>query len=118
MSTIAIWLVAVGFAGMGVAALVLPERIPAMFGGTARTVDSRNEVRAVYGGFGIAVAGVLIAAPEDMRAGVLLAVAVALFGMAGGRVVGFALERPSTFYPTVAFAVIESVLGAVLLWAS
>ena len=117
MGTVALWLVAAFFAVMGIVALAVPDRIPAIFGGTANTADSRNEIRAVYGGFGFAVAGVLVAAPPSIREGVLIAIAVALFGMAAGRVVGFVVERPSRFYPTVAFGLIEIVLGALLLLA-
>lgn len=117
MSAAAVWFVATFFAGMGVVALAVPYRIPEIFGGTAKTVDSRNEIRAVYGGFGLAVAGILVAAPPSAREGVLIAVAVALLGMAAGRVVGFVVERPSQFYPTVAFLLVEIALGALLLFA-
>lgn len=109
--------VAVLFAAMGLVALAVPERVVGIFGGSAATVDARNEVRAVYGGFGIAIAAVLVAVPAAQRAGVLLAVAVALAGMAGGRLVGFVLERPRRLYPTVVFCVVEAAGAAVLLLA-
>jgi len=109
--------VAVLFAVMGLVAIAVPERVVGIFGGTAATVDARNEVRAVYGGFGIAIAAVLVTVPADLRAGVLLAVAVALAGMAGGRVVGFVLERPRRLFPTVVFCVIEAAGAAALLTA-
>ena len=54
--------VAAFFVAMGVLALVAPERILATFGTTGLTVEGRNEVRAVYGGFGVAVGVLLVAA--------------------------------------------------------
>ena len=72
---------------MGLVALAAPQRITAIFGMAQLTPEGRNEVRAVYGGFGIAVGAVLIAALYDasLRPGVPIAVAAALFGMAAGR---------------------------------
>jgi hypothetical protein len=106
---------AVLFAAMGLVALVRPAYVVGVFGGTAATVDARNEVRAVYGGFGIAIAMLLLGAPPEMREGVVVAVAIALAGMAGGRVVAFVVERPRHLYPTVLLCVVEAVLAVALL---
>jgi hypothetical protein len=110
--------VAIFFALMGVLALASPGRILAPFGSTSLTVDGRNEVRAVYGGFGIAVALLLLATLwlESIRTGALLAVAVALFGMAAGRLASVAIEGRLGPYPGV-FLVVEIVLGAMLIAA-
>ena len=54
--SIAVGAVAVFFVLMGLMGLFTPERIQAPFGTTVQTVEGRNEVRAVYGGFGIAMA--------------------------------------------------------------
>lgn len=106
------------FAGMGLVALVRPAAIWAPFGVSPTTPDSRNEVRAVYGGFGVAVAGLLLAAlgaDDAVRDGIVLAVATALGGMALGRVVGFAVERPGRWFPAPFFLVVEVSLAAALL---
>ena len=95
---------ALAFAGMGIAAFVAPGRITAQFGVHSLTADGRNEVRAVYGGFGIALAVLLLAtlgAPA-LRAGVCWTVAGALVGMASGRmisaVIDHSLGRTCAFY--------------------
>ena len=73
------------FLGMSAVAFVRPERIVAYVGTTELTRDGRNEVRAVYGGFGLAVALLLGASfvLPAMRAGILISVAASIFGMAG-----------------------------------
>ena len=96
--------VALGFASMGVAALVRPSLIPAQFGTSAETSDARTEVRAVYGGFGVAMAVLLVVAAlraDGPRDGVSLTVGIALGGMAAGRLIGMAIELAilSAFVP-------------------
>jgi hypothetical protein len=113
---------AVFFAGMGALALARPRRIVGIFGGRADTPASRSEVRAVYGGFGIAVALALACAalqPADpFLDGVVAAIAVSAFGMAGGRLVGLAVERAQDLAVTVLFVAVEVALGGALLVAS
>jgi hypothetical protein len=110
--------VAVFFALMGGLALAKPGRILAPFGVQSLAVDARNEVRAVYGGFGIAVSLLLTATLwlEAIRGGVLVAIAVALLGMAAGRVVSAAIDRTLGRYPRI-FLVVEVVLAGMLLAA-
>jgi hypothetical protein len=93
--------------------------VVAAFGTTSLTADGRNEVRAVYGGFGIAVAALLVATARSpaLRPGVLAAVAVALLGMAAGRVIAALAERPDRFYPCWFYCVVEAALAGVLLAA-
>jgi hypothetical protein len=110
--------VAVFFLGMGLLALVAPARVVAPFGTVVGTADARNEVRAVYGGFGLVVAALLgFAATRDdsYGDGLVLAIAAALVGMAAGRLVGFAVERPTRFFPTVCFFLIELALAGALV---
>jgi hypothetical protein len=114
-------IVAIFFAGMGAAALVRPGVIWAPFGVAPTTPEARNEVRAVYGGFGIALAILLVVADQSAagyRDGVLVAVAVALAGMAAGRIVGFAVEPRGAGRFTVLFGVIEVVLALALVQAA
>ena len=109
--------VAVVFLLMGVYALAAPGRVLAVFGVRVDTVDGRNEVSAVYGGYGIAtsLALVLALAVPRLRPGILLATALALLGMASGRVVGALRERSPGFYPWLFFAL--EVVGAAALAA-
>ena len=108
--------VAAFFLGMGLLALAAPERISATFGQPELTPAGRNEVRAVYGGFGVAMALVLAVALEDasLRPGVFLCVAVALGGMAAGRVVAALFERPGSFYPAWFYCLVETLMAAAL----
>jgi hypothetical protein len=110
--------IAAAFAAMGLAALARPDGIVAFFGTPALTRDGRNEVRAVYGGFGLAVAALLAAAPSHagIGAGALLAVAVALFGMAGGRIASMLIDGAPGRWPWV-FMLIELAGGGALLAA-
>ncbi|QWF85131.1 DUF4345 family protein [Amycolatopsis sp. CA-230715] len=110
--------VAVFFFGMGGYGLVAPASLVRPFGLGAGTADARTEVRAVYGGFGIAVAGLLAAAAADVGGigkGAVFAVAVALLGMAAGRVVARCVERPSAFYPSWFYFWVEVIAGVLLL---
>jgi hypothetical protein len=113
---IAIVVAAVFFAGMGLYGLVVPAALVRPFGIVAAGPDARNEVRAVYGGFGLAVAGLLVVAAVDdqIRRGAVIAVAVALGGMAAGRLIGSLRDRPRAFYPSWFYFCVEIVLGGVL----
>lgn len=109
--------VAVLFAGMGLVALAAPKVIWAPFGVVPETPASRNEVRAVYGGFGIAIAALLFLAEShgaDFRAGVIVAVAFALFGMAGGRIVSALIEPKSVIGYPAFFLLLEAAGGGLL----
>jgi uncharacterized membrane protein len=111
-------IVALSFLLMGIAAFMNPRNVLTRYVGiSADTADGRNEIQAVYGGFGVAIAVVLmlpIWMPEA-RTGVLVAVAGSLVGMAGGRVIAALRERPGR-WPLV-FFVVESTGAALLLGA-
>jgi hypothetical protein len=106
-------IVAIGFAGMGIAALVRPAFIWAPFGVEPTTPESRSEVRAVYGGFGLAIAALLVLTDDSvaLRDGVLVAVAVSLLGMAAGRVVS-ALVEPRTLLRSPGFFLLVEAAAA------
>ncbi|HEX6859172.1 MAG TPA: DUF4345 family protein [Caulobacteraceae bacterium] len=110
-------IVAVAFALMGIGAFVRPRTFVSPFGLTAETADARNEIQAVYGGFGLAVAATLAATAwyPELRNGVIVAVAASLAGMAGGRVVAALRERPGRF--PVIFFFVEAVGAAFLTTA-
>ena len=117
----AVYAVAAVFAGMGVYALAAPAGVLAIFGVSVESPDGRSEVRAVYGGFGIAVAALLAAAASadgGVRQGVLAAVGFAVAGMAAGRLVARMVERPSGFYPVWLWFWAELAMAGALLAAA
>ena len=110
-------IVAAFFAGMGALALARPAAVVGIFSISPDHADARNEVRAAYGGFGIAVAVVLVLAgrrDDPFGDGLVAAAAASLVGMAAGRIVGFAIERPATVFPTVTFLTVEAALAGLL----
>ena len=120
MTFLVIALAGVFFAGMGVFALARPAALIRPFGITLPIPESRAEVRAVYGGFGLAIAGVLALAAADpgLRDGILVTVAAALGGMAFGRLVSGVVDRPEAFYPNWFYFIVEVVAAAALLWVA
>ena len=118
--TVVILVVAVFFLGMGLYGLVKPAALIRPFGITLPVPESRAEVRAVYGGFGLAIAGMLALAASGagLRDGILITVAAALGGMAFGRLVSGAVDRPRAFYPNWFYFFVEIIAAAALLWAA
>ena len=117
ISTAILVLLSLAFAVMGVGALIAPTVVTRQFGTPALTAEGRSEVRAVYGGFGLAIAAMLdvAAVNADLRTGIALTVSVALFGMAAGRVVSAVVDR-SLARVALLYLVIEAV-GATMLLA-
>jgi hypothetical protein len=99
--------VAVGFLLMALVAFASPATVVAYFGVTDLTIDGRNEVRAVYGGFGVVIAGLVAVAPYWPGA---------LFGMALGRGISRGVDGGAGFYPWLFFS-IEVAAGAALVAA-
>ncbi|WP_181775978.1 DUF4345 family protein [Amycolatopsis pittospori] len=118
MAAVLIGLVALFFLGMGLLGLVAPRRLILPFGIKLESATARTEVRAVYGGFGVAIAALLGFAAFDVggiQRGAAIAVAVALAGMAFGRLVARFVERPERFYPSWLYFWVEVVLAALLV---
>ncbi len=107
--------VALVFLVMGLVALARPPMVLAYFDVHTLPTPMRNEVRAVYGGFGIAIAALLLVAWVSplWRDGITVTVAVALLGMAVGRLVSWALERVLPKWPA-RFLLLELVMAAML----
>lgn len=121
MAGVIIVIVAVFFVGMGLYALAAPAAMLRPFGFGVGTDGERAEVRAVYGGFGLAIAGVLgyaLTAPAGVRTGIVLTVGVALAGMAAGRVLSAVLGDRTSFYPNWFYCLVEAVAAAALFWAA
>lgn len=120
MATVSIYLVAAFFLAMGLYALIAPAAILRPFGFVVETPQTRSEIRAVYGGFGVAIAGVLLIAltQPGIRAGVLVTVGAALAGMAVGRVVSRLADASTPLYPVWLYFVVEAVCATALFVAA
>ena len=74
-------------------------------------------MRAVYGGFGLAIAGVLAyaaVADGDLQTGIVITVGTALAGMAFGRLVSAVVDERTAFYPNWFYFVVEALASAAL----
>lgn len=121
MRDAAILFVAAGFAGMALLALARPASVLEQFGVEVVSVEGRNEVSAVYGGFGLAVAALLAVAAIGEPAtqeGIVVAVGFSLVGMAGGRVFAAVRELPRGIYPVWVYFAIEVGSAALLFLAA
>jgi len=122
VTTAIIVTVGVFFAGMGCVALATPGIVPQQFGMTmGGSGDAgRAEVRAVYGGFGLAMAAMLALALVDqtVRPGVLVTIGAALAGMSGGRVISAVLGDRTSFYPNWFYCLVEAVAATALFAAA
>jgi hypothetical protein len=120
VTTPIIVIVGVLFFGMGCVALATPAFVPKQFGMSFDGAgdNGRAEIRAVYGGFGIAMAAVLAFAlmNDAVRDGIVLTVGAALAGMAAGRVMSAILGDRTRFYPNWFYFAVEAV-GAAALWS-
>lgn len=117
MAVIAIVSIAVFFLGMGLYAIAAPAALVRPFGITLTTSTSRSEVRAVYGGFGVAMAAILTVAAvnTDYRTGITLTAAAALAGMAFGRIFSAVIERQRiAFYPNWFYFLVEAAAASLL----
>lgn len=105
------------FAAMGAVMLWRPEYLSQVTGLELSTPESRSEARAVYGGFGIAMALALFTAIvySDFRGGIMYTTGLALLGMAAGRAYAAWLERPTS--PTIwGLLAVEAVLGLMIFF--
>jgi hypothetical protein len=105
-----------GFTVMGISAIAKPALVTAQFGILELTPAGRNEVRAVYGGFGVFMALALLVAlrQPELRDGILFTVGVALGGMAAGRLVSAVIDRAIDRAP-LGYLVLEVILAVMLL---
>lgn len=120
MSSIVFVVIAAFFLAMGLYALILPASLARPFRIRIDAPEARSEIRAVYGGFGIAIAAVLVIAmftDTSVRHGIAITVGAALAGMAFGRVVSRLADRPTAFYPVWFYFLVEVVAAGALFWA-
>lgn len=120
MTTAVILAVAVFFLGMGLYALAAPAALARPFRIVVNAPESRSEIRAVYGGFGVAIAAVLTAAAFNagIRTGIVITVAAALTGMALGRLISRLADRATAFYPIWFYFWVEAGTAALLFAAA
>ena len=118
MTESAISIAAFAFAAMGIIAIAAPTRVTRQFDVPELSAAGRNEVRAVYGGFGLAVAGILVAALllPGVRAGICLTVASALSGTAAGRLISAGIDGTIGRFP-LTYLAIEAAGAALLFYA-
>ena len=77
-----------------------------------------SEVRAVYGGFGLAMAAVLTYTAVDAgsnRTGITLPVGIGLAGMAFGRLVSAVVDGRTPFHPNWFYFGVGAIAAASLL---
>lgn len=104
---------------MGLGAIVAPLRVTRQFDIVELSAAGRSEVRAVYGGFGLAMAAmaaVALSHPE-LRAGICLTTGAALAGMAGGRLISALMDRQIGRFPLF-YLGLEAIMAAALLAAA
>jgi hypothetical protein len=113
IGSVGVSLAALFYAVLGLVALARPQRLLADFGIVVGGRDGYNEIRAVYGGFPLAVAGLLLLAQfgsTNLREGILLSLAVASLGMAVGRIVSAIMDGGIGRHPAI-FIGIEILLS-------
>lgn len=114
---VVIIVVGVFFAGMGLYALAAPAALLRPFSMVPGQPTARAEVRAVYGGFGLAMAAVLgyaAVTPGQLRTGIVITVGAALAGMALGRIVSGVIDTRTPFYPNWFYCLVEALAAAAL----
>ena len=96
-----IWILLIGFAVMGVGSFLRPAIVTAQFDIPTLSIAGRNEVRAVYGGFGILMACALLVAlfSPSLRSGICFTISAALGGMAIGRVGSWVADKKIDKWP-------------------
>lgn len=106
------------YTGVGFAALLRPAFVPSIFGGLAPTASSRTEIRAVYGGLPLAMAGLVVAESKNRSRGSVGgktdAVAALSAAMAVGRVIGAVVEGEADGV-TRLFIALEAATAAALV---
>lgn len=109
-------------AAMGGATLLRPQLVFDTFGMSADSPEARNEVRAVYGGYGLAMSALLgwaAATSSPFADGVSVTVGAALAGMATGRAVSARIDPPkAAVHPVWTYFVVELAGAAALIGTS
>lgn len=115
MATAGIIIAALFYGLIGLAALLRPRHLLQGFGIAAEAVDSRNEIRAVYGGLPLTMSGLLAftLGGSDLADGILVALASVSAGMAAGRLVSAMIDRQIGRNPVI-FTILELIVAALI----
>jgi hypothetical protein len=115
LGTVGVVLGALFFGVIGVAAMKRPHNLLRAFGIETKEVDARNEVRGIYGGFPLAVAGLLLFSltRPDLSNGILVALATCSVAMAAGRIVSAIIDGEMGKAPRL-WAILEVIVAALI----
>jgi Domain of unknown function (DUF4345) len=115
LGTIGVSLGALFFGVIGVTAMRRPHNLLKAFGIETKEVDARNEMRGIYGGFPLAVAGLLLFSltRPNLSDGILLALAACSAAMAVGRIVSAIIDREMGKAPRL-WATLEVIVAALI----
>jgi Domain of unknown function (DUF4345) len=119
LSEIIILVAVFAFSFMGLVSIAFPIRVTQQFDIFQLTYNGRNEVRAVYGGFGLAMAAILLVAyfTPQYRSGVCITIAAALAGMAAGRLLSILIDQKIGKFPAL-YMCIELIGAGALAWVT
>lgn len=103
------------FGAIGVSAMIRPRNLLQGFSIEANEPESRNEIRAVYGGFPLAVAALLIFSltRPDLSDGILTALATSSAAMAIGRIISVLIDRKLGRDPAI-YIVLELIVALMI----
>ena len=95
VGTIGVIIAALFFAAIGLTAMIRPHNLLEGFSIETKALDSRNEMRGVYGGFPLAVSGLLLFSltRSDLSNGILVALCACSAAMAAGRIISAVIDR-------------------------
>ena len=115
LATIALALSGSFYLALALAAFARPSTLLAGFGIAASGCDARNEIRAVYGGFPLAVALLVgwCLFGGEYAVGILVALTTATLGIALGRTISGVIDRRIGRLPAI-FVGVELVVAALL----
>lgn len=103
------------FGAIGVSAMTRPRNLLQGFSIEAHEPESRNEIRAVYGGFPIVAAALLIFSltRPDLSDGILISLASSSAGLAIGRIVSALVDRKLGRDPAI-YIVLELIVALMI----
>jgi uncharacterized membrane protein YjjP (DUF1212 family) len=115
MLEIAVIVPALFYFALGTLAILRPEQLLLGFGIQAKGVDARNEIRAVYGGFPLALSALLVSSlfSPGLTRGILLCASVATLGMAVGRLISALIDHRIGKFP-ILFALVEVLIAGLI----
>jgi hypothetical protein len=101
---------------LGVMAFRHPRHLLRGFGIDTQTIDARNEVRGIYGGFPLAMSAILIGSlfAPHLKDGIAICIGAATLGMCLGRAISGIIDHKLGKLPKL-FGAIELAIAAILI---